>query len=83
MEGEEMPADSPAPEMERWRRRGAAAGRLVAPKDVHMLSPFHGKWDFTDVIKDAEKGGDTWIIGLCGPDMISRVLERCKREAAE
>lgn len=65
----------PAPEMERWRR-GAAAGRLTVPKDVHMLSPLHGKWDFTDVIKDAEMGGDTLIIGLRGPNIILRVLER-------
>lgn len=48
-----------------------------------MPSPLHGKWDFTDVIKDAGMGGDAWIIGLCGPNLISRVLERWKREAEE
>lgn len=31
--------------------RGTAAGRLTVPKDVHMLRPLPGKWDFTDVIK--------------------------------
>lgn len=78
MGGEEMPADAPLPQ-----RQGPAAGRLTVPKDVHMLRPLPGRRDFADVIKGAEMGGDTWSLGLCGPQIISRVLERWNREAEE